>query len=59
MTSDDFQGMWLMGGHGVFVWASVAACIAVIVMEVTAVRRARRLALRRLQNIHLRTRRAS
>jgi heme exporter protein D len=44
-----WEAFWAMGGHGRFVWGSVAAVLAALALELWSLRRARLALLRDLR----------
>lgn len=44
---------WLsLGGHGVYVWPSLALCLLTVALECLVLRQARRRALARIRRLH-------
>lgn len=42
----------LLGGHGVYVWTSLALCLVVVLGEWAVLRQARKRALQRVRRLH-------
>jgi heme exporter protein D len=50
---DNWSDFWAMGKHGLYVWGSYGVAAALVIAEVWQAQRARRLALREVQQAQL------
>lgn len=50
---DNWSDFWAMGKHGFYVWGSYGVAAALVIAEVWQAQRARRLALREVQQAQL------
>lgn len=52
MSGTPFHELISLAGHGLYVWGSLALCIAAVLIEWTTLRRSRSAALRRVRRLH-------
>lgn len=51
MNGYSLQQLWLLNGHGIYVWGSLALCALAALIEWQSLRQARRRALQRVQRL--------
>ena len=52
MSGYNLHDMIWLGGHGPYVWASLALCVGAVAVECLVLRQARLRALRRVRRLH-------
>lgn len=51
MNANTLHDLWTLGGHGVYVWGSLALCAIAVLIEWQSLRQARKRALQRVQRL--------